>query len=310
MVFSCILCGGKESRSKSISDAKTGEALDVAACQSCGLVQLARVPTDEELSAFYSTAYRVEYKNQAQPKPKHIFRAGKSALERLQKMQPFFEAGQRHLDIGAGGGEFTYLASRFGLDAHGIDPNSGYLEFGRTAYEVPLETKEVSELPTEPKFDVITMFHVLEHLAHPLEVIEQIHALLSDDGVFVVEVPNLESKRSSPTNHYFKAHITYFTSLSLEVLLSGRFKIEFLDNSNVLYAVCRKIASSDASAIPEGNQNAVDLANTRLKNKALPEYFLNGGAFSIARKTQQTIEELRGSAGRDPKEILDALVPN
>lgn len=307
MAFSCILCGGNESVVKDTKDAKTSDALPIASCQSCGLVQLETVPSDAELSEFYSIAYRAQYKNQTQPKPKHIYRSGKLAMERLNKMRPFMASGMRHLDIGAGGGEFTYLAARHGLDAQGIDPNSGYLDFGREAYSVPLATKEIADLPTDEKFDVITLFHVLEHLAHPQDVVDQIHSLLKPNGIFVVEIPNLESKRTSPTNTYFKAHISYFTNLALQVLLAGRFKIEVMENTDVLFAICQKRDPIEQADTQELRRQSVALGNKRLKSKAMGEYLMNGGAFSVLGKISRISDEKSGTKGKEAKAILDDL---
>ena len=93
------------------------------------MVQLKDVPNELDLFDFYKSKYRIEYKKQDRPSPKHVYRAGAQAISRLKKIRPFIRKNTKLLDIGSGGGEFTYLASRMGVKASGIDPSSGYLEF-------------------------------------------------------------------------------------------------------------------------------------------------------------------------------------
>ena len=66
------------------------------------------------------------------------------------------------------------------------------------------------------------------------------HQILKVGGLFVIEVPNLESKATSPFNHFFKAHICYFTSLSLIGLLKDNFSVEYIENEDVIFLICQK----------------------------------------------------------------------
>jgi 2-polyprenyl-3-methyl-5-hydroxy-6-metoxy-1,4-benzoquinol methylase len=303
MTFECIYCKSASCETFHLKDAKDGADLDISTCLNCGLVQLAHVPTDQELSEFYAKVYRAQYRKSDTPKPKHIYRAGKVGKARIDKIAPFVRAGQKHLDIGAGGGEFVYLSSRLGLKSQGIDPASSYLEFGKNAYDIPLEIKEVADIDPQEKFDIITMFHVLEHLAHPTDVVETVHGLLSDSGLFVVEVPNLEAKRTSPTNTYFKAHITYFTNLSLQLLMSSHFTLELIENERVLFAVFRKKTPEQEQATLRAESVALSLQ--RIRNKTMGEYLRNGGVFSLFRKIRRQYTERRNSTGKSAREILD-----
>jgi 2-polyprenyl-3-methyl-5-hydroxy-6-metoxy-1,4-benzoquinol methylase len=307
MKFSCIICGGSVAGYRDLKDAKTSKPIRIACCETCGTVQIAQMPTADELSEFYSISYREEYKNTYQPKPKHIYRAGKMAAERLQKMKPFLQPGSSLLDVGAGGGEFTYLATANGLKASGIDPNIGYLEFGRDEYQVSLEVKDLSDISKKKKFDTITLFHVLEHLAEPRNVIKKMYEILNYGGHLVIEVPNLESKRTSPTNHFFEAHLAYYTSLSLTALLEEYFEIEFLENSNILFVVAKKLQKPATKKWSRVNAKSVELGSQRLRNKALPEYLKNGGLFSAFKAIPKYFDEKQGSEGLQPKAILDKV---
>jgi len=51
-------------------------------------------------------------------------------------------------------------------------------------------------------FDVITLFHVLEHFVNPYEELIQILELLNDDGILIIEVPNLDDWMLSVSHGY------------------------------------------------------------------------------------------------------------
>jgi len=303
MPFTCAYCGGNKYKSFLRKDAKDGQPLAVAACLECGLAQLAEIPSDEALKEFYGSKYRIEYKGRKWPTKKHAFRAGTRAKERLSKMGPFIKVGYRHLDVGSGGGEFTYLAKQAGMHAQGIDLATDYLEFARDTYDLTLRNIGLLDIPDSETYQVITMFHVLEHLPRPDDAFAKVHDLLVDDGIFVVEVPNLESKRTSPTNTYFKAHTTYFTQASLEILASKYFSIEFFEKSKYLFAVLRKKPLSNEP--DDLRALSVETSLSRLENKNLGEYAANGGLTSMLRKIGPVFREKLIIAGKSHKAVLD-----
>ena len=92
-------------------------------------------------------------------------------------------------------------------------------------------------------------------------------------GYFVIEVPNLESKSTSPFNHFFKAHICYFTSLSLIGLLKDNFSVEHIENEDVIFLICRKSNAKKFKRPSDYHYSAVSLANSRLKSKTLKSTF-------------------------------------
>ena len=195
-----------------------------------------------------------------------------------------------------------------GADAFGIDPSSGYLEFGKNHYSINVEPKQISQLEGIQAYQIVTMFHVLEHLPNPMKVIRKVHQILKVGGLFVIEVPNLESKATSPFNHFFKAHICYFTSLSLIGLLKDNFSVEYIENEDVIFLVCQKSNAKKFKRPSEYNPSAVSLANSRLKYKNLKEYILNGGLLKIFKKIPGAIKERYFSHGKEPKMILESFL--
>ncbi len=158
----CVLCGQSSLSTISTVDAKSHSALNVAICCRCGLVQQDPMPSKMELRLFYAHTYRTDYKNTSTPKAKHIYRAGMAAVERVNFLQSHGVHGGKLLDVGAGGGEFVHISTTRGYNSKGIEPNIGYSEFARNQYGVDIKTGELGE--TGETYDIITMFHVLEHM--------------------------------------------------------------------------------------------------------------------------------------------------
>ena len=182
----CVLCENDDFEIVSTSDSKSSDSLIVSLCKKCGLIQQTPIPTSDALKIYYSHNYRVEYKQTYTPKPKHIFRAAKAAMQRIN----FLAESKIHtgniLDIGAGGGEFTYLSQKTGFESQGIEPNVGYSEYAKKEYDCDIRQGELDDV--EGKYDVITIFHVLEHLPSPIKAFERLHHLLQEDGILFVEV--------------------------------------------------------------------------------------------------------------------------
>ena len=290
-----------------MKDAKSGDLISIACCQNYGLVQLKDLTTELDLFEFYKSKYSVEYRNQNRPSLKHAYRAGAQAISRLKKISRLIRENTKFLDIKSGGGEFTYLASRMGADAFGIDPSSSYLEFGKNHYSINVEQKQISQLECTQSYQIVTMFHVLGHLPNPLRVIRKVPQILKVGGLFVIEAPNFVSKATSPFNHFFKAYICFLTSLSLIGLLKDKFSVEYIENKDVIFLVFQKSNANKFKRRSEYYPSAVTLANSRCKYKNHKEHVSNGGLFKNFKKILETIKERYYSIGKSPKMILGSF---
>jgi len=101
----------------------------------------------------------------------------------------------RLLDFGCGSGAFASWMAQAGYDTVGLEPFS----LGRpTEGERLLLIREPLEsaAPKLGRFDVITLWHVLEHVSHPVDVLRRLSDLLAPDGRLIVSVPNFQSWQS------------------------------------------------------------------------------------------------------------------
>ena len=128
------------------------------------------------------------------------------------------------LDIGAGTGDFVRTAKEYAAwEAVGIEPNE---KARRKAQEKGLTMQENFDELLPHSFDVITMWHVLEHVPDVAKEIRIISKLLKKDGVVVIAVPNYKSWDARHYGEYWAAydvprHLWHFSKESIEKLFAA-----------------------------------------------------------------------------------------
>ena len=263
-------------------------------CLACGLVQQIDIPSEEALHIYYSHHYRQDYKSAFEPRLKHVHRAGGVALDRLARMAAIGVrgAGQALLDIGAGGGEFCFMAEKNGFAVQGVEPHEGYSEFARAHYGIRIDTCGVADIPAQSA-DVVTMFHVFEHLADPQAVAQKVWQILRENGVWVIEVPNILQIDASPHNVFFKAHLFYYSRWSLATATSRYFDVLHLNDTGNLWAVLVK-RSTPRDGLQWPQAQALALARQQLAAKGWWLYLSAGGGWRRpAQRVRRWLQERR-----------------
>lgn len=302
----CQLCCSTNLRTNLQNDAKSKSPLAISFCSDCSLVQQQEIPSDEELKIYYSHNYRQDYKSTYSPKPKYVRRAGITALDRIKFLESHVQlSNQVLLDIGAGGGEFVYMAQKRGLRSKGIEPNLGYSSFSKEQYGVEVKTAMLSDIQ-DSSADIVTLFHVFEHMAKPLEVMKKLYSSIKDGGYLFIEVPNILQADASPHNIYFKAHLFYYSKFTLACAASQYFdviKVEDKGNLKILF----KKKSQPSENISSVQADQIEYAQNRMQQKGWFEYLINGrGIFKPFLRIDRIMTELFIKKS-SPKEILDSL---
>ena len=185
----CASCGGtflqEWCRAKDTNRRMSGREFVVARCSACGIVQTLPQPTPEELQTFYPEVY---YADPANVDALRVFQR-----EKLGILQQFRTDG-RLLDVGAGIGLFVREAVDAGFDAEGIEISGHAVRTGSARLNVRLTAGDLLDIPIPAdSFDVVTLWHVLEHLPNPASVLQAIHRILRTNGLLLIAVPNIGS---------------------------------------------------------------------------------------------------------------------
>jgi len=149
------------------------------------------------------------------------------------------------LDIGSGRGFTLYYLKKYYnyRRTAGTQISKNAFEFSRDKLRLEIYDKDILELSLEnPRFDIITLWHVLEHVAEPEKYIKKIYDLLNDDGRLLIEVPNFDSWTRRITKKYWLGldlnyHMTFFNPKSLRNLLGKYgFKIKSANTFSLEYS--------------------------------------------------------------------------
>lgn len=198
---------------------RDGHPLRTTICRKCGLVWSNPRPSEEDVRRYYSSEYRLDYKGHSTPSMRHIARSGRGALNRYRALAPYIQPGDRILDAGAGGGEVVYVLRKLGFDASGLEPDEQYARHAREALGVPVTTGFVQDavIPAG-SFDAVTMYHALEHVEDPSAILSRLRDWMVDQGVLLIEVPNVEAVCIAPAHRFHFAHFYHFNRDALEAL--------------------------------------------------------------------------------------------
>jgi len=130
----------------------------------------------------------------------------------------------RLLDVGCGSGAYGASLIRLGWQVDGIEPDAGAAPLARQqGLTVQQTTAEEAVLP-EATYDVITLWHSLEHLSTPVAALQKLRPSLRDHGLLWVEVPNRAGWGAKLTGEYWyhwdlPRHRLHFSPASLRLLL-------------------------------------------------------------------------------------------
>jgi SAM-dependent methyltransferase len=191
----CPLCGG--GRQAGIFNARDNNCgmeglFTYGICTVCGVLYENPRPDADALPRYYPSAYGGlfrELDNEARQRiasGAHVFRAA-----RIRRHSPCGSL----FDVGCGSGFFMEYMRRNGWNVAGIDNSAAHIAFARD--RLHLSDARPGSWPAPPvsvdRHDVVTMFHVLEHMIDPVRAIKAAHALLKPSGLLVIETPNIRS---------------------------------------------------------------------------------------------------------------------
>jgi len=166
-------------------------------CTHCQAIFLSPRPTNEQLSRAYDESYYGEQDHKFSPTVEKIldfFRSQRANIVTRYVLPP-----AKVLDIGCGNGRFLqYVRSKGKYQIYGVELPGKAADRAAAIEGIQLKkgTLEYDDFETET-FDVITLFHVFEHLAEPVKTLEIIQKILKTDGKLIMSFPNIDSFQSN-----------------------------------------------------------------------------------------------------------------
>lgn len=217
MKFSCIICKGQDYTK--IANKTRDSNINVVKCLNCSHVQLFPLPTDLEEKKFYDKdkQTRLLHKRTTVMKLRKISEF--DTKRRVNAIGSYFNAGEplSLLDIGTGYGFFLEELRKLGFNPVGLEISKDRLRIAKKITSSPIWNFEIKgSNKTGKNFNIVTMFHVLEHIKDPIKLCGNLKTYLKEDGVLIIEVPNRNNyllRLSKQYRDFFwqRAHLSYFT---------------------------------------------------------------------------------------------------
>jgi len=201
--MNCPVCLSRASvpalRGRDLLFETTDRTFTLNSCSGCGCLFLNPMPREDEIAAFYPAQY---WWTASRAQAAGILRKLESVYRKLALRDHVSfivrAAGGRPgldlLDVGCGSGTLLGLLERRGFRTAGVDFSE---QAARVAQEengvrVFVGSLEQARFP-DASFDIVTLFHVMEHVTNPRAVLSEVLRILKPEGTMILQVPNISS---------------------------------------------------------------------------------------------------------------------
>jgi 2-polyprenyl-3-methyl-5-hydroxy-6-metoxy-1,4-benzoquinol methylase len=227
LLNNCPIC--KRNSFKTILSLKdyflTNDVFNISECQYCNFKITNPRPSEKELSKYYESDEYLSHSNNSRGVINRVYKLVRFyTLYSKAKFIKLFVSKGKLLDIGCGTGEFLNYMKKKKFEVTGIEPNNKARLKAIEKYT--LEVFDETELDQLQKasFDIITLWHVLEHVYDLNQRIIQIKNLLKSNGILIIAVPNCDSFDAKHYKNYWAAydvprHLYHFNTSTLIQLL-------------------------------------------------------------------------------------------
>lgn len=182
-------------------------------------------PSVEDLPGYYKSEDYISHTNSKRNIFEKVYHQVReiSLKNKLKLIESFQPKDKTLLDIGCGTGAFLKVAKDNGWSIYGVEPDKDARAIansitGNTIYN----TNQLSKFE-DHTFDVITLWHVLEHLPNLKEQVSLFKRLLKPEGTLVIAVPNYKSYDASYYKNFWAAydvprHLWHFSQTAIKRL--------------------------------------------------------------------------------------------
>lgn len=191
-------------------------------------------PDEKDLGRYYESEEYISHTDSKNSFIDKLYQLVKNYTikQKVKLIEPFIQKDKSILDIGCGTGDFLVACRNNGWVVQGIEPNEKAWQIGSDKLSLSTPSNEriifrdIQELiDMNKKYDVISLWHVLEHISNLSEYIEHLKSLLNKDGVLIIAVPNFKSFDAKHYNEYWAAfdvprHLWHFSKKSISLLFA------------------------------------------------------------------------------------------
>jgi len=203
----------------------SGDVFELLYNESLDMLETSPKPTEEKLADYYKSKNYISHTDSKRNLFEKSYQIAKnvSLKKKLKLINSLPSNGKNLLDIGCGTGDFLAIAKENKWRITGIEPNNDARNIAnKKAGNKIFESNHLSQLK-ENTFDVITLWHVLEHISDLEEHVVIFNKLLKENGTLIIAVPNYKSFDAKYYNEFWAAydvprHLWHFSKKSIDKL--------------------------------------------------------------------------------------------
>ena len=225
-IKACPLCGGThlERTLTCVDYYASSEAFHLCTCQDCGFLFTQDFPVEAEIGKYYETPDYISHSDTKKGVMNSVYHWVRSYMlgrkARLVTREAHRKEGKL-LDIGTGTGYFSDTMKRRGWQVEAVEKNVQARAFAKENFDLDVKPDSALQDFTPDTFDVITLWHVMEHLEHLNEMWDILNSLLTDKGVLIIAVPNCSSYDAKKYKGNWAAydvprHLWHFTPATMQ----------------------------------------------------------------------------------------------
>lgn len=226
-VTNCPICGGTEFTHHLIckDHTTTGEQFQLHKCQTCSFMITSPRPDQASIDKYYASNTYVSHNVRPTTLVDYVyFLARKFTLNWKKNLLIKFGTPGLLLDYGCGTGDFLNTCKKDRWDCYGIEPSVAARTIANETTGVSIFEKY--EDIKEKKFNVVTLWHVLEHVHNLSSLIGQLKNLLVTDGTLFIAVPNYEAEDAKIYQEYWAGydvprHLWHFSKRTMTHLVTA-----------------------------------------------------------------------------------------
>ena len=201
------------------------EVFTLKKCEHCDFVFTSNPPQETKIANYYKFEAYISHSDTKKGIMNILYHfSRKFMLSRKRKLIERRQNKGKLLDIGAGTGYFLNEMKTHHWEVEGIENDSDARKFAKQKFSLSLHPKEKLFDYRKSSFDVISLWHVLEHVYDMDNYLSTIHKLLKENGLLMIALPNAKSYDARIYKSFWAAwdvprHIWHFSEKNVRLLL-------------------------------------------------------------------------------------------
>jgi 2-polyprenyl-3-methyl-5-hydroxy-6-metoxy-1,4-benzoquinol methylase len=204
----------------------TGEDFQIIQCANCSLEYTDPAPSKENIAPYYNFPSYISHTDTKEGIVNQIYHKVRNhtLTQKTNWVQSLFTGHKGQLlEVGAGTGAFAHSMFKKGWKVTALEPDAASRQKALDNYDINLLPIEALFQLEPAKYEVITLWHVLEHVHDLNAYMKTFHSLLKPNGRLIIAVPNYTSYDAGFYKNYWAAydvprHLYHFSPLSMHYL--------------------------------------------------------------------------------------------